>query len=63
MTSKEKIELQQRVVLNVSDGTFLTTMATKLDVLSQNHSTNRLTPDLEEIREELLFAASLYKVC
>ncbi|MFT5113875.1 MAG: argonaute-like protein implicated in RNA metabolism and viral defense [Parasphingorhabdus sp.] len=55
MTTKEKIGLQEWVIRNVSDDTFLQTTATKLDVLYQASSENALRQDLEEIREELLF--------
>ena len=63
MTTNEKLALQHRVVRNVSDGTFLQTMATKLDMVIQADSDSEFCMELEEIREELLFAASLYKVC
>ena len=63
MTTNEKIRLQEQVIRNVSDDTFLTTTATKLDLLCQASPDNILNEDLEEIRDELLFAASLYQVC
>ena len=63
MTTQEKLAMQQRVVRNVSDGTFLQTLATKLDVVIQSEIDREIDSELEEIKEELLFAASLYKVC
>ena len=63
MTTQEKLAMQQRVVRNVSDGTFLQIVATKLDVVIQSEVDKEFDSELEEIREELLFAASLYKVC
>ena len=62
MTTKEKIRLQEQVIRNVSDDTFLTTTAIKLDLLCQASSDNVLMADLEKIRDELLFAASLYRM-
>ena len=63
MTTQEKLAMQQRVVRNVSDGTFLQTLATKLDVVIQSEIDREIDSELEEIKEELLFAANLYKVC
>ena len=63
MTTQEKLAMQQRVVRNVSDGSFLQTVATKLDVVIQSEVDKEFDSELEEIGEELLFAASLYKVC
>ena len=53
MTTQEKLAMQQRVVRNVSDGTFLQTLATKLDVVIQSEIDREIDSELEEIKEDV----------
>ena len=56
------IEKQREIIRRVSQGDFLPTIATRVDLIRQSTTDAEVTEQLEEITSELMFVHKVYRL-